>query len=177
MKAKRNIFISHASADVLLANQLKKWIEHGFNSVNAFVASHWGDVPAGSLWERKIQRALKGADAVVTLVTERSLNRHWIWFELGASWMAGRKVIPLCFEDISYDRMGPLLGAYQHIRIDGPAAVRKLVAALRPALGAYKGPDFKTTYAMFNDACTNARWISISGRPWERVRFKVTVQV
>ncbi len=143
-----NIFISHADTDRELANALKRWIESSFPGSHGFVASHQADIPPGSIWKQEIKHSLEEADAVIILITERTLARKWTWFEVGASWMANRKIIPLCFENVNFDEIGTLLNDYQEIRWDSPEGADGLIKYLSKICSKYQGPTPESLFLL-----------------------------
>lgn len=124
------IFISHAATDEPIANVLKAEVDRVFaNGVYVFVSSVPGVMAPGSDWLNSIKENLDKAKAVVVLVTPTSINRPWIWFEVGASWSKmseGRGTIyPLCAPEIDFSELPePLnrlhalsLGKAEHIKL------------------------------------------------------------
>ena len=78
------IFISHAATDEPIANILKAELDRVFaNGVYVFASSVPGVMKPGSDWLNSIKENLDKAKAVVVLVTPTSINRPWIWFEVG----------------------------------------------------------------------------------------------
>ena len=88
---KPNLFISHASSDGQFANVLKSEIEKVFaDGVNVFCTSATGAIGPATDWLSSIEQRLDVAQAVIVLVTPLSIERPWLWFEVGASWLRGR---------------------------------------------------------------------------------------
>ena len=90
------IFISHAAVDHEIALSIKRFLQEIFSDVDVFVSSDPEDLPPGDLWVEKILMALENAKLVLSLTTERGLNRKWVWFESGRTWFAGISCIPCC---------------------------------------------------------------------------------
>jgi len=105
---KRTIFVSHASADQILASNVEKALRKviGDRAI-VFSSSAVGAIQAGDDWLNQIERQLSVADALVVLLTPLSLERWWLWFEVGAVWSRWRRgacrIYPLCFSGV-----GPL---------------------------------------------------------------------
>lgn len=107
------IFISHAEADVQLANLM----------VNLILSSlHLDDhqirctsVPGHQLrFGNEISQLLKDdirlSPIIIALITETSLASKWVMFELGASWALNKTVIPIIGPSLTYkDLPGPLV--------------------------------------------------------------------
>jgi hypothetical protein len=85
---KRAIFISHAQEDAPLAEVVKVQIEKVFGKgVAVFVSSIPGAIPPGSDWLDSILRNLVSSDAFFVLLTPNSMQRRFVWFEIGFSWL------------------------------------------------------------------------------------------
>jgi len=124
------IFVSHAATDKPIAEILKAEIDRVFaNGVGVFASSVPGVVEPGSDWLNSVKENLDKAKAVVVLITPVSINRPWIWFEVGASWSKmteGKgKIYPLCAPEIEFSELPePLsrlqalsLGKAKHIKL------------------------------------------------------------
>jgi len=124
------IFISHAATDQPIANILKAEIDRVFaHGVEVFASSIPGVMKPGADWLNNIKENLSKAKAIVVLITPVSINRPWIWFEIGASWSKmseGRgNIYPLCAPEIEFSALPePLsrlqalsLGKAEHIKL------------------------------------------------------------
>ncbi len=102
---KRTIFVSHATGDRILATNVEKALRTviGDRAV-VFSSSAMGAIQAGDDWLNQIERQLSVADALVVLLTPSSLERWWLWFEVGAVWprwrQAACRIYPLCFSGV-----------------------------------------------------------------------------
>lgn len=100
------LFISHASSDGEFANAVKEEIEKVFaDGVNVFCTSSPGAINVGADWLSDIEHKLGVAQAVIAIVTPVSIERPWLWFELGATWSKGRsghcRIYPLCAPEVA----------------------------------------------------------------------------
>ena len=85
LKEKPVIFISHAATDRPIAEILRSEMDRVFaNGIHVFASSVPGIVKPGADWLNDIKENLAKATAVVVLITPVSINRPWIWFEVGA---------------------------------------------------------------------------------------------
>jgi hypothetical protein len=84
------IFISHASADGLVAQRLARRLEASAQGVTTFVASRAGDIRAESEWLPSVQKALRESDAYLILLSPNSVLRPWVSFETGAAWFSNK---------------------------------------------------------------------------------------
>jgi hypothetical protein len=124
------VFVSHATTDRPIAEILKTEIEKVFaNGVQVFASSVPGVMKPGVDWLDEIRGNLEKATAVIVLITPVSINRPWIWFEVGAYWSRLQKgsgrIYPLCAPEIDIsDLPEPLnrlqalsLGKADHVKI------------------------------------------------------------
>lgn len=88
MSEKPVIFISHSSNDKQLAEVIKEQVEHVLVSVkpDVFVSSAPDAIDVGDRWFETIIKKLQIADALIVLVTPTSVERKWVWFEIGYFW-------------------------------------------------------------------------------------------
>lgn len=99
------VFISHASSDGAFANVLKQELEKVFaNEIDVYCTSSPGAISPGKDWLKDIEEKLETAQAVIAIVTPVSIERPWLWFEVGATWGKGRAgncvIYPLCAPEI-----------------------------------------------------------------------------
>ena len=102
MISKPTIFVSHAATDQPIAQVVHDEIKRIFaNGVTVYTSSVPGVVKPGRKWLEDINVHLTTAAAVIVVVTPVSINRPWIWFEVGASWSRMEEgtglIIPLCY--------------------------------------------------------------------------------
>lgn len=97
MSEKPLVFVSYASPDEQLAKFIGSQIEAVLDKdrVDVFVST----IDAGEKWFPTIQGALDRCKALVVLVTKASIDRRWVWFEIGYTWAktrgAERHIYPL----------------------------------------------------------------------------------
>ncbi|MDP2843793.1 MAG: toll/interleukin-1 receptor domain-containing protein [Acetobacterium sp.] len=148
MTEKPVIFISHASTDKPVANILKQEIEVVFgDAVEVFVSSLSGSIEPGSDWLKAIQKKLDDATIVVVLITPISINRPWIWFEIGASWLKmvekKRKIYPLCAPEIELGSLPEPLSRLQALSLGKTDDIKEFFKALRDVFGFGEMKDLK----------------------------------
>jgi TIR domain len=96
-RERRTIFLSHAQSDAEAAKLLKKWLLSAFGSdVQVFVSSDWQSIEMGMNWYDTIDHALHDSMLGIVLLTENSIKRPWVTYELGALRAARKKTIPVC---------------------------------------------------------------------------------
>lgn len=128
---KPTLFISHAHSDKEFANAVKQEIEKVFaNGINVYCTSSPGAIPVGVDWLSSIEHNLGVAQAVIAIVTPVSIERPWLWFEIGATWSKGRsgdcKIYPLCAKEIDLSNLPSPLDRLQVLSM-GKAADLKLL--------------------------------------------------
>ena len=130
-----SIFISHAAVDEEIACSLKQHIEQVFPEQKVFVSSDPEDLKPGDEWVVKILQALKGAECVLALTTERGLGRRWVWFELGRTWFSEIKLIPCCIGKIRKSNLPAPFSERMAINIDETRDAAALFASLQEQFG------------------------------------------
>lgn len=122
------VFISHASQDRALADQLHRWLVEAGHEV--FLAPDLRDgIVLGEEWERRLHEELRWADAVVCVVTSAFLASRWCTAEIAIARSRGIRLLPLQAEAGVTD---PLLKSVHHSDLRGaPATARTaLIEAL-----------------------------------------------
>ena len=96
-RERRIIFLSHAQSDAEAAKLLKTWLLSAFgNNVQVFASSDWQSIEMGMNWYDTIDRALHDSALGIVLLTETSIKRPWVNYELGALRAGRKKTIPIC---------------------------------------------------------------------------------
>jgi hypothetical protein len=133
----QSVFISHIHEEAALGDALKAIIEDVFvrDGIHAFLSSDMGDLPPGRKWLDEITQQLDTARVIVSLISPASLKRPWVNIELGAGWIKGLRVIPLCH---SGQRVGELPRPFQDftgIGLDQDDAPQRLLAGIADGFG------------------------------------------
>ncbi|MDD3380312.1 MAG: toll/interleukin-1 receptor domain-containing protein [Rugosibacter sp.] len=147
---KPKLFISHATTDGEFANAVKAEIEKVFaNGVDVFCTSSPGAIPVGNDWLSDIESKLGSAQAVIAIVTPVSIERPWLWFEIGATWSSGRagncKIYPLCVAEIDLSSLPAPLNRLQALSLGKAADLKMLFEALILQFGFGKISSFKAS--------------------------------
>jgi hypothetical protein len=79
----RFIFISHAGEDTWIARQIAREIKA--RGARPFLDQ--ADIHVGAEFEDDIRRFLDQADELLVLFTPWSLERPYVWVEIGAAWI------------------------------------------------------------------------------------------
>ncbi|MGH3928549.1 MAG: TIR domain-containing protein, partial [Pseudonocardiaceae bacterium] len=100
------VFISHSSEDLMLAEEVRQWLEEVGHQ--AFLSQ---DLRVGQEWMPGLRAELRRTDAVVCLITSEYLASTYCRNEAGIARFRGRLVIPIQAES---DVTHPLLKPLQH---------------------------------------------------------------
>ncbi len=147
---KPTIFVSHASTDGEFANAVKQEIEKVFaNGVSVFSTSSPGAIGVGHDWLSEIERRLENANAVIAIVTPVSIERPWLWFEVGATWSRGRqnqlRIYPLCAPEIDLGRLPSPLDRLQALSMGKAPDLKLLFQGLIDQFGFGKIGNFRAS--------------------------------
>jgi len=155
------IFISHAATDEPIANILKAEVDRVFaNGVYVFASSVPGVMTPGSDWLNSIKENLDKAKAVVVLVTPTSINRPWIWFEVGASWSkmgeGQGRIYPLCAPEIEFSELPEPLNRLQALSLGKSGDIKLFFQTLCDQFGfgnmkGFKGSAIKSRLPKYSE--------------------------
>ena len=97
------VFMSHGWHDRWTAKQMARLIEN----VGATPFIDIFGVKKGDRIESKTQEGLGAANELVALLTPWSVDRNWVWAEIGGAWGSHRRyVYGLTMEEIEKDKGG-----------------------------------------------------------------------
>lgn len=147
---KPKLFISHATSDGEFANAVKAEIEKVFaNGVSVFCTSSPGSIAVGTDWLTDIEGKLNSAQAVIAIITPVSIERPWLWFELGATWSNGRSgdchIYPVCVAEVDLNTLPPPLNRLQALSLGRAADLKMLFEGLIAQFGFGKISSFKSS--------------------------------
>jgi hypothetical protein len=96
--ARFKAFISFASEHETLAKFIKDFTETFFRDLSpCFISNDPRCIPAGKDWFKLISNALRTVQVLFVLACDLSLTRHWVNFEIGATWSREIPIIFLCY--------------------------------------------------------------------------------
>jgi TIR domain-containing protein len=147
---KPTLFISHAASDAEFANAVKQEIEKVFaNGVNVFCTSSPGAITVGRDWLSDIEEKLAVAQGIIVIITPVSIERPWVWFEVGATWAKGRagecRIYPLYTAEIELSNLPSPLDRLQALSMAKAADLRLLFEALISQFGFGKISSFRAS--------------------------------
>jgi hypothetical protein len=132
------IFISHIHEESGLGEVVKEWIEDVFigSGVTAWLSSDRDDLPSGRKWRDEILGRLHDTKVLVSLISPVSVRRPWVNIELGAAWVKGARVIPLCHSGQTFAALPPPFSDFQGFGLDQDDAAQRLLGGVADGLGA-----------------------------------------
>jgi hypothetical protein len=137
---KPRLFISHATSDGAFATAIQQELEKVFaNGLEVFCTSSPGAIAAGSDWLNEIESRLASAQAVIAIITPISVERPWLWFEVGATWAKGRtgacRIYPLCAPEVDLSNLPSPLDRLQALSMGKAHDLKMLFQALIAQFG------------------------------------------
>lgn len=94
---KTKLFVSHVTEEARLAEILKAHLSRDFLSlVDIFVSSDMDSIAAGDNWLHRLEQELRESSVLLVLCSYASTNRPWVNFEVGAAWISGIPIVPIC---------------------------------------------------------------------------------
>lgn len=88
-----HVFVSHGKEDAWVANR----IAQGIRECGASTFLDETDIAKGDDFKKLIHREIEYSDELVALFTPWSLNRSWVWVEIGAAWGQGKRVVAILY--------------------------------------------------------------------------------
>jgi len=122
---KHKIFLSYSHND-------RAWVDQFVHQLLKEQVNVWYDqaaIKAGDRWQDKIQDALRESSTLVAILSKNSVNRPWMFFELGAAVADGKRVIPILIEGLDARELPSILAKFQVVVADDPAEAGKIVAS------------------------------------------------
>lgn len=155
------IFISYAATDKPIAHILKAEIDRVFAyEVSVFASSVPGVIKPSSDWLDSIRQNLDKAKAIIVLITPVSINRPWIWFEVGASWSKTSegqcRMYPLCAPEIKFSELPEPLSRLQALSLGKAGHIKLLFQTLCTQFGfgnmeGFKGSTIKARLPKYSE--------------------------
>jgi hypothetical protein len=137
----KDLFISHISEEGEVASLLTTMLRKDFAGLmDCFSSSDIGNIGAGENWLTAVERALNQAKAVIVLCSKASVDRPWVQFEVGAAWMKGVPIIPVCHSGMTVDDLQMPLSLRQGVELGSEYGVNKLYDGLARALSIKQPP-------------------------------------
>jgi hypothetical protein len=111
------VFISHGARDAWIARQMARCIAD--LGAGTFIDIY--DIATGDEFETRIRHGLAECDELLALFTPLSIRRAWVFMEIGAAWVQGKRVSAILYglslQDFdSEPATGAGLLAQRHVR-------------------------------------------------------------
>ena len=87
------VFLSHSKQDKWLASQIARRI----TDCGATTFLDETDIPSGANFKEIINREISECQELVALFTPWSVQRFWVWAEVGAAWGQGKRVVGVLY--------------------------------------------------------------------------------
>jgi len=101
-----NVFVSYSRHDLPRAMQIIKALE--VRGLACTIDTR--DLPYGEKWQRELVDFIKAADAVVFLVSSRSVRSTWCKWEVAQVAAQSKRLVPVVLEDVSIEELPPEIG-------------------------------------------------------------------
>ncbi|MGO9170638.1 MAG: toll/interleukin-1 receptor domain-containing protein [Rhodomicrobium sp.] len=88
------IFISHGSEDSWVASQFARRIRQDAKA-ESFLDVY--DIAKGDDFESQIFETVPKRDELIALLTPWSVNRNWVWTEIGAARVLGKRIVGILY--------------------------------------------------------------------------------
>ena len=99
-RANYNVFVSHASGDTWIARQMANHIEEA--GAGTFLDAVWID--HGDDFEDEVIGAADWCDEMVVLLTPWSVERQWLWMEVGLFLKQRKRIVSVTYRlDVPID--------------------------------------------------------------------------
>src|SRR6187549_1113281 len=122
-----SLFISHISEEAEIAALLKQIVESDFaGQVNLFASSDITSIRGGENWLDAIRQGITKSTAVLVLCSHASVQRPWVQFEVGAAWMLGTTIVPICHSALGPRDLPMPLSALEGVELGTPQGLQKL---------------------------------------------------
>jgi tetratricopeptide (TPR) repeat protein len=101
-----NVFISYSRSDVLRAQDIVAALEA--RGLNCTIDRR--DLPYGERWQNELKDFIKAADAIIFLVSSRSIRSQWCNWELSQVANESKRLIPVVLEVLPAEELPPAIG-------------------------------------------------------------------
>ena len=95
------VFISHGWSDLWVAQQIERRVRRD-TGAKTFIDAF--DIAKGDDFEERIFDEIRRSDELVVLMTPWSIDRHWLWVEIGAARAHGCRIVPVLYH-VSLDEV------------------------------------------------------------------------
>jgi hypothetical protein len=155
---------------------LKSTLELAVPGIHVFVSSDPEDLKPGDPWVEVILDNLRHAELIVVPATERGLSRKWVWYESGATWSRGVRVIPCCVGTLRKGQLPTPFSTFQALNIDDAADFQRLlgIAAVELGLPEPKPFDIHGTVQNLKEADKNVITANPTFLPADEIKRRLS---
>lgn len=125
MTAKKNnykIFISYSTEDLKLAEGIRIQLNNSFKGViHCFLAKK--DISASTAWKDEIKNNIRESDAIISILTRKSIDRPWIYIEWAPFWLEGKTQFFLLANDVKESELIKPMQDFQFVKINDVESV------------------------------------------------------
>jgi WD40 repeat protein len=125
-----NVFVSYSRLDLAFA----RWLVDALEVRGLAVRIDMRDLPALEDWRRELQTLLQGADAVVFIVSQRSVASPVCAWEIGEVARFNKRLAPIVLERVPDDRIPESVTKINYLFFDEPEAIEARADDLAKAL-------------------------------------------
>lgn len=149
------LFISHANADLALAQTLRVRLQEISDELSCFVLAD--DVFGGDLWEERIRAVACDCDGILSLVTTRYVERPWFVAEWALFWFQDKPWY-LLVDDVDLDKVFEPMRRRQASRLEDRYDIERFLRALPVKQSGSRSLDVVASELTraFADACATA---------------------
>ncbi|HXL55651.1 MAG TPA: toll/interleukin-1 receptor domain-containing protein, partial [Chitinophagaceae bacterium] len=90
---KYKVFISHAGIDTWVARQIEFHIE----KCGASTFLDAANIDVGDQFENILEGELKASKELIVLFTPWSMERPYVWLEVGAAWILKKRIVVVLY--------------------------------------------------------------------------------
>jgi hypothetical protein len=139
-----SLFISHISEEADIAALLKQIVEADFaGQVSLFASSDIASIRGGENWLDAIRQGITKSAVVLVLCSHASVQRPWVQFEIGAAWMLGKTIVPICHSGLELHDVPMPLSALEGVELGTQQGLQKLYRSVADALKLRNAPELR----------------------------------
>jgi len=128
------MFLSHTGLDMKIAEAVKRNIENAFlGHISIFLATQ--DLLPGMQWKEELKQHLKTDDAIISIITSRSMVKPWIYVEWSAFWLNDKPIFIFITDDVNIEKLLNPIVDVQAVRLSQVDDIRKLFRVLQDLSG------------------------------------------
>lgn len=134
--SKHVLFISYYHEDHELAVALKEWLQKKLiGAADVFISGDKvSSIKGAEDWWDKIRENLKNSVYVLVLMTRRSINERWIYFEAGGGYFLDNKSMPLLL-NVSIEELKEPLNKIQSFDLTNEKDISAMLNNITKKLG------------------------------------------